>query len=248
DGASEARSTHRASPKRLALASLGALGVVYGDIGTSPLYALRECFHGPYGIALEPGNVLGVLSLILWSLFLVVTVKYLTYVMRADNDGEGGILALLALALGLQRPVKQQRAIFWIGIFGAALLYGDAIITPAISVLSAVEGVRVEAPVLEPMVVPVTVLILIGVFALQRRGTARVGALFGPIMVVWFTVLALLGLRHIAGRPEVLLAVSPTYAIRFFADNGLAGAIVLGAVVLVVTCAEALYAVMGHFG
>ena len=242
------RSPRRASPKRLALAGLGALGVVYGDIGTSPLYALRECFHGRYGVALDHGSVLGVLSLILWALILVVTLKYLTYVMRADNDGEGGVLALLALALGLERPVQSQRVVFWIGIIGAALLFGDAIITPAISVLSAVEGLRVEAPALAPVIVPVTVAILIGLFAMQRRGTARVGAVFGPIMVLWFAVLAVLGVRQIARRPEVLLAISPTYAIGFFVQHELAGAIVFGAVVLVVTGAEALYADMGHFG
>jgi KUP system potassium uptake protein len=242
------RSPRRASPKRLALAGLGAIGVVYGDIGTSPLYALRECFHGRYGVALDHASVLGVLSLILWALILVVTVKYLTYVMRADNDGEGGVLALLALALGPDRPVRRQRIVFWIGIIGAALLFGDAIITPAISVLSAVEGLRVEAPVLAPIIVPVTVVILIGVFAMQHRGTARVAAVFGPIMLLWFVVLGVLGVRQIVQRPEVLLAISPSYAVEFFVRHQLAGAIVFGAVVLVVTGAEALYADMGHFG
>lgn len=242
------RSPRRASPKRLALAGIGAIGVVFGDIGTSPLYALRECFHGRYGVALDHGSVLGVLSLILWALILVVTLKYLTYVMSADNDREGGVLALLALALGPERPIRAQRVVFWIGIIGAALLFGDAIITPAISVLSAVEGLRVEAPALGPIIVPVTVGILIGLFAMQHRGTARVGAVFGPIMMLWFVVLGVLGVRQIVQRPEVLLAISPTYAIEFFMVHELAGALVFGAVVLVVTGAEALYADMGHFG
>lgn len=238
----------RAPPKSLAVAALGALGVVFGDIGTSPLYALRECFRGVYRIELDHTNVLGVLSLILWSLFLVVTLKYTVYLMRADNDGEGGVLALLALALDPKRPARRRRLVFWVGILGAALLYGDAMITPAISVLSAVEGLRVEAPALEPMVVPITVAILFGVFAVQRRGTARVAAVFGPIMLLWFALLTVLGLRQIVRRPEVLLAFSPTYAFQFFAHHHLAGLAVLGGVVLVVTGAEALYADMGHFG
>jgi KUP system potassium uptake protein len=238
-----------ASGRSTAWVALGALGVVYGDIGTSPLYALRECFHGPHAVALSPSSVLGVLSLILWSLVIVVTLKYLAYVMRADNEGEGGILALMALALG-PRPVAsaKRRAVLWTGIIGAALLYGDAIITPAISVLSAVEGVRVEAPALEPLIVPVTVAILIGLFFLQHRGTARVATLFGPVMLVWFVVLGALGLAHVVRRPDVLLAASPTYAVAFFAEHRLAGLTVLGAVFLVVTGGEALYADMGHFG
>lgn len=240
--------TPRVGSRRLALAGLGALGVVYGDIGTSPLYALRECFQGPHSVELDRASVLGVLSLVFWALILVVTLKYLVYVMRADNEGEGGILALLALALGAHRPLKKQKIIFWAGIIGASLLCGDAIITPAISVLSAVEGVRVEAPFLGPLIVPVTVAILVVVFAMQRRGTARVAAVFGPIMLVWFVVLAALGLPYIMRRPEVLEAISPVYAVAFFAEHRMAGVLVLGSVVLVLTGAEALYADMGHFG
>jgi KUP system potassium uptake protein len=234
--------------KGVALASLGALGIVFGDIGTSPLYALRECFHGEHGIAMGPTNVLGVLSMIVWSLIVVVTVKYVAYVLRADNDGEGGILALLALALDPEQPLGRQRIVYVLGLFGAALLYGDGIITPAISVLSAVEGIRVEAPSLGPYVVPITVTILVALFLIQRRGTEQVGQLFGPVMLAWFVVLALLGIANILERPAVLAAVSPTYAIDYFAQNKLPGAIVLGSVFLVATGGEALYADMGHFG
>ena len=236
------------SPKRLALASLGALGIVYGDIGTSPLYALRECFHGTHGMAIDRVNVLGVLSMIVWSLILVVTIKYVAYVTRADNEGEGGILALLALALDPRRQVGKQPVVYVLGLFGAALLYGDGVITPAISVLSAVEGLRIEAPALAPAVVPLTIAILVGLFWLQRRGTRAIGVLFGPIMLVWFLVLTLLGLAQITVHPEVLAAVNPLYAVQYFTHHGLAGAIVLGAVFLCVTGGEALYADMGHFG
>ena len=196
------------SPKRLALASLGALGIVYGDIGTSPLYALRECFHGTHGMAIDRVNVLGVLSMIVWSLILVVTIKYVAYVTRADNEGEGGILALLALALDPRRQVGKQPVVYVLGLFGAALLYGDGVITPAISVLSAVEGLRIEAPALAPAVVPLTIAILVGLFWLQRRGTRAIGVLFGPIMLVWFLVLTLLGLAQIAVHPEVETSVT----------------------------------------
>jgi KUP system potassium uptake protein len=230
------------------MAGLGALGVVYGDIGTSPLYALRECFHGAHGVTLDRVGVLGVLSMIVWSLILVVTVKYIAYVTRADNEGEGGILALLALALDPKKPVGKQPIVYVLGLFGAALLYGDGIITPAISVLSAVEGIGVEAPSLEAYIVPITVAILVGLFWIQRYGTERVGVLFGPIMLVWFGTLTALGVSQIVGRPEVLEAFWPTYAIDYFRHHGLHGAIVLGAVFLVVTGGEALYADMGHFG
>ncbi|MGD8828104.1 MAG: potassium transporter Kup [Gammaproteobacteria bacterium] len=229
--------------------ALAALGIVYGDIGTSPLYAFRECFHGAEAVPLNPGNVLGVLSLIFWSLIIVISVKYLTFVMRADNRGEGGILALLAL-VSPKRQVHRRWLVvlIWMGVFGAALLYGDGMITPAISVLSAVEGLEVAAPQLQPWVVPITVVILTALFWFQHRGTARVGATFGPIMLVWFTVLAALGLWHIVETPEVLRALWPGYATRFFMHNGTSGYLVLGAVFLVVTGGEALYADMGHFG
>jgi KUP system potassium uptake protein len=236
------------SPKQVALSALGALGVVYGDIGTSPLYAVRECFHGAHGMALDATNVYGVLSLIIWSLILVVTVKYVAYVLRADNDGEGGILALLALALDPKRPIAKQPIVYVLGLFGAALLYGDGIITPAISVLSAIEGVVVEAPTLEWAVIPITVLILIGIFAVQRRGTASVGMMFGPITLLWFVTLIAIAVPHIVEHPDILRAVWPGYAVTYFTTHGLHGIVVLGAVFLVVTGGEALYADMGHFG
>ncbi len=228
--------------------ALGALGVVYGDIGTSPLYALRECFHTSHGVAVEQATVYGVLSLVFWSLTLIVSVKYLSYVLRADNKGEGGILALMALASSSIASPRRRAILAFLGLFGSALLYGDGAITPAISVISAVEGLQVAAPSLEAFVVPITIVILIGLFAIQRHGTARVGALFGPIMVVWFFVLALLGIVNIAQHPEVLLALSPTYAFQFLSGHGRAGFLVLGAVFLVVTGGEALYADLGHFG
>jgi KUP system potassium uptake protein len=235
--------------KYLAILSLGALGIVYGDIGTSPLYALRECFHGPHGIAPTPGNVLGVLSLVFWSLVIVISIKYLVFVMRADNRGEGGILALISL---IRQPRPGSRGVRWLlvllGIFGAALLYGDGIITPAISVLSAVEGLRIATPVFEGFVEPITIVILIGLFLIQKRGTGRVGAIFGPAMLVWFVCLAVLGARSVLATPEVVGAVNPIYAIRFFNAGSGRGFLVLGAVFLVVTGGEALYADMGHFG
>jgi len=229
--------------------SLGALGVVYGDIGTSPLYALRECFHGPHAMVASSDNVLGILSLIFWALILVVSIKYVAFILRADNRGEGGILALLALLLpgrGRTRPVPAGLVL--LGLFGAALLYGDSMITPAISVLSAVEGLEVVTPALGKAVLPLTLAILVGLFAVQRHGTARVGAVFGPVMVVWFTVIGALGLVAVAREPAVLRAALPSYGAAFFRDNGLEGFLILGAVVLVVTGGEALYADMGHFG
>jgi KUP system potassium uptake protein len=235
--------------KRLAVLSLGALGVVYGDIGTSPLYALRECFGPEYGILPTPQNVYGILSLILWALLLVVTVKYIVFILRADNRGEGGILAMLALILQKEAGPKSRRfLLIAIGLMGAALLYGDGMITPAISVLSAMEGLTVVSDKFNPAIVPLSVLILFGLFFAQRFGTAKVGALFGPITFVWFSVLAWLGVRELVHAPEILLAINPWYAVRFFIDNGKAGFVVIGAVVLVVTGAEALYADMGHFG
>jgi KUP system potassium uptake protein len=229
---------------------IGALGIVYGDIGTSPLYAIRECFHESHKIPLNPANIMGVLSLIVWSLAIVISIKYILFIMRADNRGEGGILALIALV----SPHRQRRAsdrvrfVIPIGIFGAALLFGDGMITPAISVLSAVEGFEVATPVFGAYVVPVTVVILTILFLFQKLGTARIGSVFGPIMIVWFVTLGVLGIRGILMAPEVLHAVNPTYAFRFFADNGAIGFFVLGSVFLVVTGGEALYADMGHFG
>ena len=235
--------------RELGILTLGALGIVYGDIGTSPLYALRECFHGAHGIAPTPDNVLGVLSLIFWSLTLIVSVKYLIFVMRADNGGEGGILALMALVSRQADASRRSRAaMIALGLFGAALLYGDGMITPAISVLSAVEGLAIATHMFEPYVVPITVTILIGVFLIQSRGTATVGAMFGPVMVVWFVTLAVLGVSWIVVNPSVFTAFNPAHAVSFFARNGGHAFIVLGSVFLVVTGGEALYADMGHFG
>lgn len=228
----------------MATLSVGALGVVFGDIGTSPLYAFRESLAGGHDLPVDEANVIGVLSLMLWSLVIVIGVKYLVIVMRADNHGEGGILALSAL-------VGRGRAGGWLmllGLFGTALLYGDGMITPAISVMSAVEGVEIVAPSIHRFVVPAVVVILAGLFAIQRHGTNRVGRFFGPVMLVWFTVLALLGVSQISNEPSVLRAVDPTRALMFFVDNGGRGFLVLGSVFLVVTGGEALYADMGHFG
>ncbi|MBA2339944.1 MAG: potassium transporter Kup [Pyrinomonadaceae bacterium] len=242
---------HRATPtgRYLALLSLTALGVVYGDIGTSPLYALRECFHGTHGIEPSPANIFGVLSLIFWALIIIITIKYCVFVLRADNHGEGGILALTALATPIKIVSKSER--WWIvvfGIFGAALLYGDGIITPAISVLDAVEGLNVATKLFESYVVPITIAILIGLFLIQSRGTAKVGKLFGPIMLVWFFVIALLGVMQIVRHPSVVGAFNPVHGFDFFMRNGWHGFLVLGTVFLVVTGGEALYADMGHFG
>jgi KUP system potassium uptake protein len=230
---------------------VAALGIVYGDIGTSPLYALKECVSGPHGVAPTPENVLGLLSLIFWSLTLVVVVKYLVFVLRADNNGEGGVLSLMALVsptTGIVSPRRLRTTLAFLGLFGAALLYGDGMITPAISVLSAVEGIRVATPLLGPLVVPITCMLLVGLFLIQRRGTAGIGAFFGPAMVVWFASLAMCGLPAIFRRPDVLRALDPSRGVMFFVHNGLHGYLVLGAVVLCVTGGEALYADMGHFG
>ncbi len=241
--------TKRTSGAHLAKLTLAALGIVFGDIGTSPLYALRECFHGEYGVAVCSENVFGVLSLMFWSLIMIVTIKYLAFVVRADNNGEGGVLALTAL-LKRTRPKKQGQwfNLIAIGMFGACLLYGDGMITPAISVLSAVEGIRIITPLLKPYVLPVTIAILVGLFLIQRRGTAKIGALFGPIIIIWFLVLAVLGTIQIAFNPKVLVSVFPWHGISFLVQNKLHGFVVLGAVFLVVTGAEALYADLGHFG
>src|SRR5881409_1822168 len=244
--------TAKAHPqgRYLARLSLLALGVVYGDIGTSPLYALQQAFHGQHGIPVTPGNVLGVLSLIFWSLLLIVTVKYHVVIIRADNKGEGGVLALMALVNGsrVARGLTPRRLMIVLGIFGAALLYADGALTPAISVLSAVEGLEIATPQLQHWVIWITLAILVGLFTFQSRGTAGVGAVFGPVMLVWFFTIAVLGLNGILRNPAVVGAVLPSHAVRFFGENAGRGFVVLGAVFLVVTGGEALYADLGHFG
>ncbi len=226
---------------------LGALGVVYGDIGTSPLYALRECFNGHHKVPLNSENLLGVLSLVVWSLVLIVCVKYLAVVMRASNQGEGGILALMALAIGKQ--VNQAKGpLVFLGVFGAALLYGDGMLTPAVTVLSAVEGLKVATSKFEPWVVHISVAIIVGLFSFQRIGTGGVGKIFGPVMLVWFATLAALGIYGICQAPAVLKAINPWFGLRFLLTGGSTAFLVLGAVFLAVTGAEALYADMGHFG
>jgi KUP system potassium uptake protein len=229
--------------------TFAALGVVYGDIGTSPLYAVKETFNPAHGIALDVENILGGLSAIFWALMIVVSLKYVILIMRADNKGEGGIMALLALASSAVKDRPQWRAtIMLVGVFGAALFYGDAVLTPAISVLSAVEGLAIGTLAFKPYVVPISVGVLVGLFALQRRGTSVIGALFGPITILWFLAIAALGFAAIAKNPEVLRSLDPTHALRFVTQHGLASFIVLGAVLLAFTGAEALYADMGHFG
>lgn len=243
-----AESNNAVAPGRAAI-GLAVLGVVYGDIGTSPIYALRECFRGISTVAVSEANVLGILSLIFWALILVTSLKYMAFVLRANNHGEGGIFALLALL----RPGEKQnrltrRSLILFGLFGAALLYGDSMITPAISVLSAVEGLEVAAPEVKRYVVPITIGILVGLFVFQKRGTAGVGAAFGPVMILWFGTLAVLGLAAIASHPSVLRALAPNYAGWFLLNNGWIGFLVLSGVFLVVTGSEALYADLGHFG
>jgi KUP system potassium uptake protein len=242
----------RSAPPRgrhLAILSLAALGVVFGDIGTSPLYALRVCFDAQTGLPITPNTVLGVLSLIFWALMLTISIKYLVFILRADNRGEGGILALMALARPEGGgPARSRVGLVILGLFGAALLYGDGIITPAISVLSAVEGVEVVTPLFKPFVVPATAILLVALFMIQRRGTAGVGVLFGPVMTVWFLVIGILGARGILQAPQVLAALNPAHAVSFFLDNKLLAFLALGAVFLVETGGEALYADMGHFG
>jgi KUP system potassium uptake protein len=233
--------------RALAALSFGALGVVYGDIGTSPLYALKEAFSGHIGLAPSPADVLGVLSLVFWALTLVISVKYVGFILRADNHGEGGILALLALVAPKSHRGRLG-AMTAAGLFGAALLYGDGLITPAISVLGAMEGLELATPGIGPWVPWLAAAVLVGLFWVQKRGTDRVGRLFGPITAVWFVAIAILGVRGIMAHPAVLGAVWPGHAVRFFAEHGMAGIVVLGAVVLVVTGGEALYADMGHFG
>lgn len=248
DDARNAPGTHaRSTP--LVLLSLSALGVVFGDLGTSPLYALQEAFHGVHGVAPTPENVLGIVSLFLWSLLLMVSVKYVAVLMRAGNRGEGGILALLALLLGDKAtPARRTGVYVTLALIGTAMLYGDGIITPAVSVLSAVEGLGLATPALAPSVIPITVAILVLLFAVQPYGSGRVGVLFGPVLALWFVVIAILGAIMIASNPAALAAVNPLHAVRFFAQNGVRGFFALGAVVLCLTGGEALYADMGHFG
>ncbi|MBX3187420.1 MAG: potassium transporter Kup [Labilithrix sp.] len=229
--------------------SVAALGVVYGDIGTSPLYAMRESFKAAHGTRVTEANVLGILSLFFWALTLVIVVKYLTFVMRADNDGEGGTFALIALLEPKAiEKTKSGIALVLLGLFGAALLSGEGIITPAVSVLGAVEGLKEATGAFEPYVVYISVAIIVGLFALQKRGTGGVGAIFGPFMLVWFATIAIIGLRWIIKRPDVLQAVDPRHAVRFFAHDRVHGFFLLGSVVLCITGGEALYADMGHFG
>jgi KUP system potassium uptake protein len=236
------------SPAALAALTLAALGVVYGDIGTSPLYALKEIFHGGH-VAATPANILGVLSLVFWTITVIISLKYVLLILRADNNGEGGLIAMLALATHAVRgKPRLRRTLMTVGLFGTAVFYGDGVITPAISVLSAVEGLEVAAPRLHDWVVPLTLIVLTVLFAVQRFGTGGIGKLFGPITLVWFIVLVLLGLPHIAAHPGVLVALNPVYAVSFFAAQPLLAFVALGAVVLVVTGGEALYADLGHFG
>ena len=234
--------------RRFLLLSLSALGIVFGDIGTSPIYALRECFYGSHPFPPTEANVLGIISLIFWALMIIISFKYLLFVMRADNHGEGGILALLALLSPWSDRSRKSRTLLFVGLFGAALLYGDGAITPAISVLSAVEGLEIAAPGLKPFVLPITVAVLVLLFRFQKRGSSRIGTVFGPVMLLWFATLAILGISWIIRAPQVLTAINPAHGIVFFIHNGWQGFVVLGAVFLVVTGGEALYADMGHFG
>ncbi len=241
--------THSPSQASRAALVLGAIGVVFGDIGTSPLYTLKEAFGEHYGLAATQNNVLGILSLVFWAMILVVTLKYVTVIMRADNRGEGGILSLMTVvhrALPIASPLSYSIGI--LGILGTAFFFGDAVITPAMSVLSAVEGMELVAPALHPYVLPVALAVLVALFASQRFGTDKVGRVFGPVMSVWFVCIALLGVAQIVKNPAVLMALNPAYGVSFFLENGSAAWLVLGAVVLCVTGGEALYADMGHFG
>ncbi len=235
--------------RHTALLALGALGVVYGDIGTSPLYTIKAIFDPSFGIPFNAENILGGLSALFWSLMVVVSLKYVLLIMRADNDREGGIMALLALASNAVRHKPPWRiTLMVLGVFGAALFYGDSVITPAVTVLGAMEGLEVATPLLKPYVVPLSVAIIIGLFLLQRKGTATVGAMFGPIMLLWFATLAISGVLNIAAHPQVMAALNPIHALRFVTQHGFGSFVVLGAVFLAVTGAEALYADMGHFG
>ncbi len=245
----EERGGHRSDTSTgLAGLSVAALGVVFGDIGTSPVYTFRECFNPEHGLPLDPGYVLGVLSLIFWALIIVVAVKYVVLVMRADNQGEGGILALLALALEAARTERSRTLLILLALGGAALFYGDSMITPAISVLSAVEGIGIATPALNRFVLPLAIAVLLALFLFQKGGTGRVGRLFGPVMLLWFAVIAISGVLQIAEAPRVLAALNPAHAVGVFVTAPGAGFVVLGAVALAITGGEALYADMGHFG
>src|SRR5574343_1644447 len=244
-------STHHPSGevtgKRLAVLALAALGVVYGDIGTSPLYAMKEVFAGNHPIPLTEANVLGSLSAFFWALIIVVSVKYVSIIMRADNRGEGGIMALIALALHAAKDnPRRLKIITIIGVLGAAMFYGDGMVTPAISVLSAVEGLEIIAPALHAFVIPITIVVLFGLFFVQKSGTAVVGAFFGPVMLLWFSPLAVLGLINIVDHPAILTALNPLYGLEFLLANKAMSLVAMGNVVLAVTGAEALYADMGH--
>lgn len=245
EGAEE--QAHGAQDRVLSVA-LAAMGVVFGDIGTSPLYTIKEVFNGPHAVPVTPDNVLGILSLVFWALTVVVSLKYVVFIMRADNRGEGGIMALTSLALRANRSPWLGSAMAALGLFGAALFYGDGVITPAISVLSAVEGLEVATPAFQPYVLPISLMVLTGLFMIQRKGTAKVGAVFGPVMLFWFTTLGVPGAVNVLRHPAVLEAINPLYAVRYFADNQWHGFLALGAVVLAITGGEALYADMGHFG
>jgi KUP system potassium uptake protein len=235
--------------KNLAALTLAAIGIVYGDIGTSPLYSLKTVFDPTHGLALNGANLIGVVSLIFWGLTIIVSLKYVTLVLRADNHGEGGIMALMALALGaITGRARLCYALLLIGVFGAALFYGDSVITPAISVLSAVEGLEVATPAFKPYVVPLTIVVLVCLYSAQRHGTGGIGRWFGPVMLVWFLVLAAMGVVNIVQTPAILAALNPWHALRFLLDNRMVAFIALGAIVLAFTGAEALYADMGHFG
>jgi len=241
----QSQTHHKSSFAALAL---GAIGVVYGDVGTSPLYTMKEIFNVAHGLSPDKGTVFGSISLIFWALVMVICLKYVIFVMRADNRGEGGIMALMALALRARHKASHRAIIVSLGLFGAALFYGDGIITPAISVLSAVEGLEVAAPALHPYIIPLTLAVLIGLFLFQSMGTERVGKLFGPVMVFWFVSLALMGINSLLKSPEILYALHPKYGFNFFVKHHWHGFLALGAVVLALTGAEALYADMGHFG
>ncbi|MEN6359919.1 MAG: KUP/HAK/KT family potassium transporter [Smithella sp.] len=230
--------------------AFGSIGVVFGDVGTSPLYTVKECFHGKHAIIPDPSNIFGVLSLIFWSMMMVVSIKYITFILRADNRGEGGIFALLSLLTSSDKKISAtlKAALVFAGILGAGLLYGDGVITPAISVLSAVEGLEVATKAASPFVMPLTCVVLVCLFLLQHRGTKDIGKLFGPIMLIWFIAIAGFGLIQIFNEPRILLAINPFYAVDFFMRNSTHGIVVLGSVVLCITGCEALYADLGHFG
>jgi len=245
----QVRPQHSFRSQKFHMITLAALGIVFGDIGTSPLYALKECFSPEHGIPFSSGAVLGIISMLFWSITIVVSLKYVLFVMRADNNGEGGVLALMALTLRTAvAGSRRAKVLMMLGVFGACMFYGDVVITPAISVLSAVEGMDIAVPGTSTYVIPLTLVILIGLFLIQRHGTTLVGKLFGPVMFVWFIGLGLLGLFNILKAPGILVAVNPYYAFHFMSQHALQAFVVLGSVVLVLTGAEALYADMGHFG